>query len=257
MLRGARMIPDAEFMAMKAWFSSGSTMSESMGLRLIREVEELRDTAEKRLEVIEMDAKGMRELADEVKELRAALWDIVIQWDDGDITYFYLKKAIDRARAALGEERMTDRITDASEIEALRAALREIDAVAAPHDDEEQDRLAIKIRAIARAALLNARNNTAMSDILEELDRWLAEWRGVGDFRHPRLPQLERIRDEIAALRLKLADKRLLRGVRIRNEALEEAARACDRKADGPCNGYKQAAYEESAAAIRALKEKP
>ena len=38
-------------------------------------------------------------------------------------------------------------------------------------------------------------------DVLVELDRWITEWRGSGDFRHPRLPQLERARDEIVRLR--------------------------------------------------------
>jgi hypothetical protein len=93
-----------------------------------------------------------------------------------------------------------------------------------------------------------------MSDILEELDRWIEQWTGIGDNRHPRLPMLQRVRDEIVTLRritrhggaLFTADY----VAAARAEALEEAAQICLRLYEE----YPQCGL--AAAAIRALKDK-
>lgn len=91
-----------------------------------------------------------------------------------------------------------------------------------------------------------------MTDILEELDRWIAEWRSLADFRQPALPRtmlLQRARDEIAALRAaRLGEWGTTLIAKARAEALEEASLA----AEACCREFP--ACGVAVVAIRALK---
>ena len=87
-----------------------------------------------------------------------------------------------------------------------------------------------------------------MSDIIEELDRWLADMRDHGTHTGADYAVLQHARDEIAALR---GGHYLLAKMTARAEALEGAARLAIEFMP-----YAQPIAEPLAAAIRALKDK-
>jgi hypothetical protein len=91
-----------------------------------------------------------------------------------------------------------------------------------------------------------------MTDIVAELDRWL-RGSGIGQFAEILPEVVQRARDEILALRGQQDGWRRMidaAGLHARHEAMEEAARVCERNHDDGVDTW------ECAQMIRALKEK-